>query len=174
MLNNQKHREIEKDKYKILDIHLDTTLDEYKDNIHHYQKILKEAYLKMTSPYDIPVYLAKDKEIEGKEWVIMDMDVKKAIEKWDGKEDTFILNRINIKENMPVVFYSNIMFYGNLNKTLPEGMDIKTEVLLDLKQYEIKLVSRKDFKMNFIEDKFNNEIKTIQVYEYDIERKENI
>ncbi len=172
VLNNQKHREIEKDKYKILDIHPNTTLDEYKDNIHHYQKILKESYKKMTSPYDIPVYLASKNEIEDKEWIIMDMSAKRAIQKWNGKEDSFVLNRINIKEDMPVVFYSNIMFYGNLNKTLPEGMDVETEVLLDLKQYEMKLVSRKDFKMNFIEDEFNNKVKTIQVYEYDIDRKE--
>lgn len=169
VLNNQKHREIEKDKYKILDIHQNTTLEEYKDNIHHYQNILKEAYKKMTSPYDISVYLASKNEMKEKEWVIMDMDVKKSIQKWNGKTDTFVLNRINIKENMPVIFYSNIMFYGNLNKTLPEGMDVKTEVLLDLKQYEMKLVSRKDFRINFIKNEFENSIKTIQVYEYDIE-----
>ena len=126
----------------------------------------------MISPYDIPVYLASKKEIEANTLAIMDMDAKKAIEKWNEKEDTFILNRINIKENMPVIFYSNIMFYGNSNKTLPEGMNVKTEVLLDLQKYELKLVSRKDFKMNFIQNEFENVIKTIQVYEYDIERKE--
>ena len=126
----------------------------------------------MMSPYDISVYLADKKEIGNKEWYIMDMDAKKSILKWNEKGDTFVLNRINIKEKMPVIFYSNIMFYGNLNNTLPEGMDITTEVLLDLKEYEIKLVSRKDFKMNFIENEFENKIKTIKVYEYDIERKE--
>jgi len=171
VLNNQKHREIEKDKYKVLDIHKDTTLDEYKDNIHHYQKILEEAYNKMISPYDIPVYLASDKEIEEDKWIIMDINPKKAIKEYNSKEDTFILNRINIKEDMPVIFYTNIMLYGNLNNTLPEGMDIKTEVLLDLKQYNLKLISRKDFKMNFIQNEFESKIKTIQVYEYDIERK---
>ena len=172
VLSNQKHREIEKDKYQILNIHLDTTIDEYKDHLHHYQKLLEEAYGKMLSPYDIPVYLASKKEIETNNWIIMDMDVKKAIEKWNEKEDTFILNRINIKEKMPAIFYSNIMFYGNSNKTLPEGMNVKTEVLLDLKQYELKLVSRRDFKMNFMQNEFENTVKTIQVYEYDIERKE--
>ena len=171
-LNNKKHREIEKDKYKILDIHPNTTLADYQDNIHHYQKILQEAYNKMKSPYDIPVYLASKKELETKKWVIMDINPKEAIKRFEEKEDTFILNRINIKENMPAAFYSNIIFYGNLNKTLPEGMNITTEVLLDLTQYELKLVSRKDFKMNFMQNEFENIVKTIQVYEYDIERKE--
>jgi len=172
LLNNQKHREIEKDKYKILDIHLNTTVDEYKDNIHHYQKILNEAYLKMTSPYDMPLYLASKKELQNKEWYIMDMSAENAIHRYNEKEDTFILNRVNVKEDMLVIFYSNIMFYGNFNNTLPEGMDISTEALLDLSQYDIKLVSRKDFKMNFIENEFENKIKTVQVYEYDIQRKE--
>lgn len=173
VLNNQKHREIEKDKFKVLEIHPYTTLEEYQDNLYHYEKILEEANLKMLSPYDIPVYQTTLKPIgEEKKWAILDMSAKKVIQKWKEKEDCFILNRINVKENMPVIFYSNIMFYENLNKTLPEGMDVETEVLLDLQNYEMKLVGRKDFNMNFLEDEFTPKVKTIQVYEYDIERKE--
>ncbi len=171
VLNNQKHREIEKDAYKVLDIHPTTTVEEYQDNIHHYQNILKEAYSKMISPYDISVYQISKEPIEENKWVVFDMDAKKAIEKWNKKEDTIILNRINIKENMPVIFYSNIMFYGNENQTLPEGMDLSTEVLIDLNQYEMKLVGRKDFKMNFTINEIENQIKTIEVYEYNIEKK---
>ena len=172
VLNNKKHREIEKNKYKILDIHPNTTIDEYKDNIHHYQNILKEACGKNTTSYDLPVYLASKETIQNKEWVIMDMDVKKAIHKWKEKEDTFILNRINLKEGMEAIFYTNIMFYDNFNKTLPEGMDIKTEVLLDLEKYEMKLVGRKDFNMNFIENNFDYKVKKVEVYEYDLERRQ--
>ena len=172
VLNNQKHREIEKDSYKVLDIHPTTTTEEYQDNIHHYQNILKEAYDKMISPYDISVYQISKEPIEENKWAIFDMDAKKAIQKWNKKEDTIILNRINIKENMPIIFYSNIMFYGNENQTLPEGMDISTEVLIDLKQFEMKLVGRKDFKMNFEMDEIHNKIKTIEVYEYNVEEKQ--
>ena len=171
VLNNQKHREIEKDACKVLDIHLNTTAEEYQDNIHHYQTILKETYGKMIAPYDISVYQISKEPVEENKWVIFDMDAKKTIEKWNKKEDTIILNRINIKENMPVIFYSNIMFYGNENQTLPEGMDLSTEVLIDLSQYEMKLVGRKDFKMNFEIDEIHHEIKTIEVYEYDIKIK---
>ena len=85
--------------------------------------------------------------------------------------ETLILNRINIKEGMNAIFYSNIMFYDNLNQTLPLGMDISTQMLFNMKEYEFKLVSRKDFNMNFLENEFQNEIKTIQVYEYDIEER---
>ena len=79
--------------------------------------------------------------------------------------------KINIKENIPVIFYSNIMYYDNLNKTLPLGMDISTKVLIDLSKFEMKLVARKDFNINVLKDEFTNEIKLIHVYEYNIEKK---
>ena len=174
VLNNQKHREIEKDAYKVLDIHPNTTIEEYQDNLHHYQNILQEAYGKMITPYDISVYQMSKEPIQEDKWVIFDIDAKKEIEKWDKKQDVMILNRINIKEDMPVIFYSNIMFYGNENQTLPEGMDLSTQVLIDLKQYEMKLVGRKDFNMNFIDNELEQKVKTIQVYEYNIEKKEKV
>ena len=73
---------------------------------------------------------------------------------------------------MPAIFYTNIMFYDNFNKTLPLGMDLQKKVLLDLKEFELKLVSRKDFNINFLKDEYNNIIRKIEVYEYDIIRKE--
>lgn len=110
--------------------------------------------------------------MENKNWEILNLNAKQILETWKGKEDTIILNRINIKENMPVIYYSNIMFYENLNQTLPEGMDVETEILIDLQKYEMKLVGRKDICKNFLEDEFTAKVKTIQIYEYDIERKE--
>ena len=172
VLKNNKHREIEKNLYKILDIHLDTSLEAYKDNIVHYEKILDKAYLKSIIPYDISSYKIDNKTIDEEKWYIMDINEKEAISKTDLNEEDIILNKVNIKENMSAIFYSNIMFYDNLNKTLPDGMDITTELLLNLQQYDKKLVSRKDFKMNFLENQFKNIIKNIQVYEYDLIKKE--
>lgn len=169
ILKNHKHREIGKDQYKILDIHLDTTLEEYKDNIRHYEKILEESYNKVTTPYDISAYKLENKTIENEKWVILNLNPKEEVKNLEG--ETLILNRINIKEGMNAIFYSNIMFYDNLNQTLPLGMDISTQMLFNMKEYEFKLVSRKDFNMNFLENEFQNEIKTIQVYEYDIEER---
>ena len=174
VLNNQKHREIEKDKFNILEIHPNTTKEEYQDIIHHYQLLLKEAYNKMVSPYDIYTYIASLTPIEEQNWIILDMNIKSVIENFNTKENSFVLNRILIKENMPVIFYSNIMFYENKNKTLPDGMDKETKVLLDLRKYNLKLVGRKDIKKNFSKNKFENEVKTIQVYEYDIDKKEEV
>lgn len=171
-LKKHKHREIEKDIYKVLDIHLDTTVDEYKDNIKHYEKLLEENKDKMIMPYDMSLYKIADATIENDKWIIMNINPEEEIIKNDIKEDILILNKINLKENMPVIFYSNIMFYDNLNQTLPSGMDITEKVLLDLQDYDLKLVSRKDFNMNFIENEFESKVKTISLYEYNVEIKQ--
>ena len=71
---------------------------------------------------------------------------------------------------MPALFYTNIMFYDNLNKTLPSGIDIETEALLDLSKFELKLISRKDFNINCLNGEFENQIKQIELYEYELER----
>lgn len=171
-LNNNKHREIEKDEYKILDIHLDTEIEQYKENMNNYKNILENCYNKMTAPYDMSIYKLSNKTIENEKWVIMNINERKEIMNTTDKNETLILNRINLKEDMPVIFYSNIMFFDNLNKTLPLGMDIEQKVLINLQEFEYKLVSRKDFNMNYLEDEYNNKIKKIEVYEYEIKRKE--
>lgn len=170
-LKNHKHREIEKDEYKILDIHVDTALEQYQDVIKHYNKILEESYDKMVCPSDISVYKLSEKTIEDEKWIIMQLNPKVEILKSKTEEEKVILNRINIKENMNALFYSNIVYYDNMNNTLPDGMDIKEEVLLDLKRYELKLISRKNFNINLLNADYKNIIKKIEVYEYDITEK---
>ena len=118
------------------------------------------------------VYRIDSKTIENDKWEIMSLKHESEIAKIKEDNEEIILNRLNIKERMPLVYYTNIMFYDNKNKTLPLGMDLSTDVLLDMKNFDIKLVSRKDFKINFLKNQFESEIKNIQVYEYDAEMKE--
>ena len=163
----------QRDKYKILDIHFTTTVEQYKDNIHQYSKILEEAYPKMTSPCDMKVYKADKTEIKDNTWNIMNMDIKSEIKKYcDEKCESFVLSCINIKENMPAIFYSNIIFCPSLSEVSQEGMNKSQMVLVDLAQYEIKLTGRKDFNINVQKNEFENEVKLVQVYEYSIERKD--
>ena len=170
-LKNTKHREIEKDKYKILAIKPETTLDEYKENVKNYYNLLKETYGKIQIPYDLHLYKVDEQEIINPGFEIFSIDPSIQLEKNDNEANILKLIKINLKENAPALFYSNIMFYDNLNQTLPLGMDLSSEVLVDLSEFDTKLVSRKDFNINVSKDNFENEIKTIQVYEYNAERK---
>ena len=174
VLKNQKHREIEKDEYKILDINLDNTIEEYKDNIKHYKKILEDSYEKIVDKYNIPIYKIEKEELKNEGFQIFNLNLKEVVNKIDIESDEIFLQRINLEENIPIILYSNIMFFDNLNQTLPLGMDMSTEVLIDLEKYETKLVTIKDFNINLLKNEYDNIIKTIHVYEYNIEGKKII
>lgn len=168
-INNVKHREIEKDKYKVLNVNMDTDIEAYTLNIHSYLQLIKEALNKIQSPYDMSVYcLNAKKGIEGIH--IFDINPKSAIEQEiRSRKNKLILCKINIKENTPAVFYTNIMFYDNFNKTLPVGMDLSTEVLLDTNKLNLKFVKEDNFYVNYKMNEFDFDTKEIVVYEYNVE-----
>ena len=121
---------------------------------------------------DIAIYkLSSEESLNEKSFEILNINPKEEIESGCENKEKVHLFKLNIKEKMPVMFYTNIIFYDNLNKTLPIGMDIGSKVLIDLYKFETKLVSRKDFFINELENEFKNEIKLMQVYEYDLEIK---
>jgi len=167
ILKNKKHREIQKEKYKILNVDLNTDIKEYEDTIKRYLLLLKEAYGKIVSPYDMAVYINEPKEIQEEGFIICNINPKEAIK--EVKEKETILYRFNIKEQMPIIYYSNIMFFDNNNNTLPLGMDLSDEVLLNLTNFDTKLISRRDFKVNKIISEFENEVQTVHLYEYSLE-----
>lgn len=69
------------------------------------------------------------------------------------------------------IAYTNIIFYENQNRTLPTGMDLSTNILVDIKNLNLKLNNKKVFRIATLEDEndeFSNAIiKTINVYEYE-------
>ena len=127
-INNVKHREIEKDKYKVLNINLETDIKNYTENLEGYLSYIREALNKIKSPYNMSVYCKNNKKgIDGIH--IFNMNPKEIInDEIKNKKDKIILCRLNIKENTPAIFYSNIIFYDNFNKTLPVGMNLSSEV----------------------------------------------
>ena len=72
---------------------------------------------------------------------------------------------------MPLLYYTNAMFYDNLNKTLPIGMNLCSKVLIDNKRLEFVLVNKTKFRTNSYFNKeadSNPKSKDIFVYEYDV------
>ena len=111
------------------------------------------------------IKVGKNESIEA-----FDINPKNAIEKeLRNKKSKLILCKINIKENTPAVFYTNIMFYDNFNKTLPVGMNLSTEVLLDINKLNLKFVKEDSFYVNYKVDEFDFNTKEIIVYEYEVE-----
>ena len=167
-INNVKHREIEKDKYKVLNINSDTDIKLYVENLESYFSLIKEALNKIQSPYDMSVYCINSKKgIEGIN--IFDINPETALKnELDSKKSKIILCRINIKENTPALFYTNIMFYDNFNKTLPVGMNLSTEVLVDVNKIKLDFKGEETFYINHKENEFDFTTKEVKLYEYEV------
>ena len=68
---------------------------------------------------------------------------------------------------MPILYNTNIIFYDNFNKTLPEGMNEEQTVLLKNSLYEFEQVKKDEFKTNmYLENEENVEVRKIIVNEY--------
>ena len=167
-INNTRHREIEKDKFKVLNINMDTDIKSYTENLESYLHLIKESLNKIQSPYDMSIYgVTSKKLIEGiKLLYINPMDAIKN--ELSSKKSKILIHKVNIKENTPAVFYTNIMFYDNFNKTLPLGMDLSTAVLIDANKLNLEFVKEDSFNLNYKLNEFEFGTKEIKVYEYEV------
>lgn len=166
IINNTKHRETEKDKYKILNINSQTELSVYIDNLRNYLKLVKEAFCKVSSPYNMSIYLESDKPLNKNNIQIFNLNENNAIKQGLNKEEIY-LYKVNIQEGMPMLFYSNIIFFDNINNTLPVGMDLSDEILVNLNNYTVNEKSSCEFRYNYIKNEFENSIINVKVIEYD-------
>ena len=120
ILNNIKHREIERDKFEVLKISKNTQFDEYKENVRKYIEKIKNAYNKINAIIDMNAYKSASNPIVKWNLAICNINPYKEIEKLlDKEEQTIHLYRINIEKGMNIMFYSNIVYYDNKNETLP-------------------------------------------------------
>lgn len=168
ILNNKKHREVKKNKFKILDITRNSSKEDYQEKLVNTLKNLNTSYGKIKLDTDMYVYMASDGSINGKEFGIFNINPENALKKCI---DTNKINlyRINLKESMPIIAFSNITFYDNSNKTLPLGMGVTDEVLIDMNEFCFELKRQKLFRINQSVDEINVDTKIICVYEYDVE-----
>ncbi len=177
-LANKNHREIEKDKFNILEINKNTKQIGYKLALETVVDNIKKALDKVVIIEDLPLYKLLDNEkLDAKNFNIFNIDPENEIkENIKDKGNTFNLYKLNVKRGMNGISYTNIIFYDNQNKTLPIGQDVSSKILVDLSKVDIKLKSRISFKMTEIEDEKDDfskiNVKTIHVFEYDIIFKE--
>ncbi|MCI9177123.1 MAG: hypothetical protein HFJ28_00680 [Clostridia bacterium] len=169
LLNNQKHREIEKDKYNVLNINLQTELNTYIDHLRNYLKLVKEAFCKITAKYKMPLYLASAVEIELNNLQLFHLNVNKAIEEKKEQKEIY-LYQLNCEEEIPILYYSNIIFFDNFNQTLPLGMNLSDEVLIDLSHMKCIEKKRQTFRINYEEDEFSHKIVNVNVIQYEVKR----
>ena len=101
------------------------------------------------------------------EYIILSLDEPSLIQNCEMEE--FKLVKLNIKENMRALFYTNIIYYNNKNGTLPLGMNITKKVLIDGSKFKFNLKNKQNLKIINEYD----ELQKIEIEEYDLEE-ENV
>lgn len=169
IIKNAKHREQPRKVANILTIDKQTTYDEYKTMLKEKKKLLQEAFHKIQTPYDLSIYKILEKEEELAGYQVFDLNPNTEIPKTNKKKK--VLYKVNLKEKEELLFYTNIMYYHNDNKTLPEGMDLSTNVLLNLEKYE--LIELKETEFNRLDlDQETPTIETIELIECELTKKD--
>lgn len=174
-IGSRSHRENEKSKFRILNINKKIDVFDFTEKLLSIVSYLEGAIPKMTSKYEMPLYkvVPITDNIHENDFSIFDINVESELQNYqDSGEGAVNLIKLNFKENMPLLYYSNIIFYDNANQTLPEGMDLSSNVLVDCKKFDFSLVNQTKFRTNNYFNEQNNLIlpksKDILVYEYDV------
>ena len=171
-LKNNTHRENEKDKFKILNVNLNTQLEDFMEKLMEIKNILKEESNKIETPYDISVYQASDKLLETDGFGKFSLNPQETFEQIEknSEEKELYLYKINIPEGTNLIFYTNIVFFENNNDTLPLGMDISQETLIDLDAYNMEIKDKEQFNINVCSE-FDRIIRKVNVFEYNLTEK---
>lgn len=171
ILNNEKHREIEKDKYKVLNITPNTELEVYIDNIRNNLRLVKEALCKINTPYEIPIYISEVSKLE-QNLNIANLNSTEEIYKLAGKmqEETLNFYTLQVPKSAPLLYYTNIIYFDNFNHTLPVGMNVTTEVLINLQDYKLQKEKEKEFYINYQIDEYTNKIIQVNAVNYKLKR----
>ena len=84
-------------------------------------------------------------------------------------KDDIYLYKIKLNKNTNFLAFSNIIFYNNKNMTLPLGMNLSSEILVDLGNLKLNKVGEKTLHKLKFDDEENDfsdmKVKTIKVIE---------
>ncbi len=174
-IKNKKHRELPKDKYSILEINKNTKQLGYKLALEKIVDSVENALDKVVLTEELPVYKAiYDDKLQQENINLFDINEEtemNKIIKQDGNEIN--LYRIQLKKGINAISYTNIIFYDNVNKTLPLGQDLSTNVLIDVSRLNLNLIREVEFNIVQFENKnddFSNiNIKNVRVHEYEVQ-----
>lgn len=170
VLANQKHRESEKDAYRILEFVDNITLKDYEDTVKEKLKLAENSITKMEAITDCNLYYCSNEKLNFDKIQLFYLNPLEAITA-NGLDEKTNLYRLKIKEGMHIVYNTNCIYYDNDNHTLPIGMNVSHTVTFDMKPYQIDVKKQKIFRMNANIRNFDFNEKIICVYEYEVKEK---
>ncbi len=151
----KQHRENPRELYSILKFTNDTTLEDFKETCRNYGRLLNEAYNKIACKYDMEIYYDK----RNKGFITATINPYELVE----NEETEKIYKAKTSAENHMLFFSNIIMYNNVSKTLPVGMDETNEVLL--KVGDIKEVNKEKINIIVEKDLFDVDIRKVTLIE---------
>lgn len=177
-IGSRSHRENEKSKFKILNVNKKIDVFDFTEKLQSIISYLEGATPKVKSEYDLSLYKVCQitEKVKEESFDIYNINAEKALEEYeDDGEGALNLIKLNYKEGLPLLYYTNVIFYDNINQTLPIGMEESSSVFIDCKKLNFRLVGKNKFRTNNYFTESNNLIlpksKDVFVYEYDVELK---
>ena len=171
-IGNKTHREQPRDRVEILEIKKETKGIELKRKLESVIKEIKKAICKNQLKEDMYVYKATDEKIEFNTFESVSLNSEEEINKFIKENpDTknIYLYKIKLPKGTDFAAFTNIIFYDNKNMTLPLGMNLSSNILIDLSgiernQNKVKQIRKLEFEDE--EDDFSNiTIKNINLNE---------
>ena len=170
-LGNQKHREIMKNKFRLLEITKNTENEQYVKHLTEIIKNLDKAMDKAKFGYKLNAFFASTLPLNNKEYNILSIDPQNALESLK-EYDKINLYNIKLNQETKAIALTNIAYFDNNNKTLPLGMNVSDKILVDMSRLKLELKKQKLFRINQEINELQVKTKIICVYEYEDLRKE--
>ena len=167
VLGKKSHRESKKDISKIIGMSPDMSKEDYSERIFQLNKYINEALEKSQNNIDINIYTSMPDKLNTDNLEIFHIDPKNALEK-SIEHEKINLYRITVPEKAKLIYYTNIMYYDNYNRTLPDGMNISDKVLFDMSLYKIELKRQRIFRINQDISETTSKPKIVCTYEYEV------
>ena len=178
-INDKRHREVKKDEYNILEINETTKSLGYKLSLEKVLTNIKSALEKEKMTEEIPVYKAQiDERIPKNTLQLFDVDAQKEMQKLlDSDSTKLYFYKINLTEGTSAIGITNSVLYDNQNKTLPLGMDLSTQFLVDIGKLPLVLKKKSVYKLVDLnkEDEFADaKLRSICLLEYELDEEKRL
>ena len=178
-INDKRHREVKKDEYNILEINETTKSLGYKLSLEKVLTNIKSALEKEKMTEEIPVYKAQiDERIQKNTLQLFDVDAQKEMQKLlDSDSTKLYFYKINLTEGTSAIGITNSVLYDNQNKTLPLGMDLSTQFLVDIGKLPLVLKKKSVYKLVDLnkEDEFSDaKLRSICLLEYELDEEKRL
>ena len=178
-INDKRHREVKKDEYNILEINETTKSLGYKLSLEKVLTNIKSALEKEKMTEEIPVYKAQiDERIQKNTLQLFDVDAEKEMQKLlDSDSTKLYFYKINLTEGTSAIGITNSVLYDNQNKTLPLGMDLSTQFLVDIGKLPLVLKKKSIYKLVDLnkEDEFADaKLRSICLLEYELDEEKRL